>query len=304
MSSLHTISWNAQLRYWMLLRTQVKLLTPSIFPGIWSNLGTLESSNITLEAQLKTPQSPIQLYLASEFRTRVKFRGAQYLIQHLSISNLILSCEISFLLNFQIYSNFTTPRLCNFSTPISTSTSLSLTSNTTLSSNLSFSQHNILQHHTTQHNTTQHNTAYSIKMWTNPRVPSPKMWSPTNPPPQSSHRSSQSQANIQAQFQPLSPLSPTSPVGTFSAPTQKLKNQGKRVAQIVKLKPEFVDKYKECHAKVWPEVLKQIKDCCIEDCTLTWHAASLFRGSGEKCGALRCGAGCGMPWMWWLTREI
>ncbi|KAG4027134.1 hypothetical protein MFRU_033g01030 [Monilinia fructicola] len=102
-------------------------------------------------------------------------------------------------------------------------------------------------------------------MWTNPRVPSPKMWSPTNPPPQSSHRSSQSQANIQAQFQPLSPLSPTSPVGTFSAPTQKLKNQGKRVAQIVKLKPEFVDKYKECHAKVWPEVLKQIKDCCIED---------------------------------------
>jgi hypothetical protein len=27
-----------------------------------------------------------------------------------------------------------------------------------------------------------------------------------------------------------------------------------------------VDKYKECHAKVWPEVLKQIKDCNIEDC--------------------------------------
>ncbi len=27
-----------------------------------------------------------------------------------------------------------------------------------------------------------------------------------------------------------------------------------------------MDKYKECHAKVWPEVLKQIKDCNIEDC--------------------------------------
>lgn len=36
----------------------------------------------------------------------------------------------------------------------------------------------------------------------------------------------------------------------------------------MKLKPEFVDKYKECHARVWPEVLKQIKDCNIEDCRL------------------------------------
>jgi len=44
-----------------------------------------------------------------------------------------------------------------------------------------------------------------------------------------------------------------------------LKNQGRRIAQIVKLKPEFVEKYKECHARVWPEVLKQIKDSNIED---------------------------------------
>ena len=27
-----------------------------------------------------------------------------------------------------------------------------------------------------------------------------------------------------------------------------------------------MEKYKECHAKVWPEVLKQIKDSNIEDC--------------------------------------
>jgi len=33
----------------------------------------------------------------------------------------------------------------------------------------------------------------------------------------------------------------------------------------VKLKPEYVKEYKECHAKVWPEVLKQIKDSNIED---------------------------------------
>lgn len=49
---------------------------------------------------------------------------------------------------------------------------------------------------------------------------------------------------------------------------QRRKNPGRRIAQIVKLKPEFVDKYKEVHVRVWPEVLKQIKDCRIEDCEL------------------------------------
>ena len=46
----------------------------------------------------------------------------------------------------------------------------------------------------------------------------------------------------------------------------KQKNPGKRYAQIVKLKPDYVDKYKEVHAAVWPEVLKQIKACNIQDC--------------------------------------
>jgi len=62
------------------------------------------------------------------------------------------------------------------------------------------------------------------------------------------------------------PASPTTPqIPSTSTPTYRLKNQGKRFAQIVKLKPEFVGKYKEVHAKVWPEVLKQIKDSNIED---------------------------------------
>jgi hypothetical protein len=69
---------------------------------------------------------------------------------------------------------------------------------------------------------------------------------------------------------PASPTTPqipsVSPTSPTSRPAYRLKNQGRRVAQIVKLKPEFVEKYKECHAKVWPEVLKQIKDCNIEDC--------------------------------------
>ncbi len=40
----------------------------------------------------------------------------------------------------------------------------------------------------------------------------------------------------------------------------------KRLAQIVHLRPEAVDANKECHAKVWPEVLQQIHDCNIRDC--------------------------------------
>lgn len=41
----------------------------------------------------------------------------------------------------------------------------------------------------------------------------------------------------------------------------------RRIAQIVYLKPSAVAAYKECHANVWPEVLRQIKDCNIKDCT-------------------------------------
>lgn len=49
-------------------------------------------------------------------------------------------------------------------------------------------------------------------------------------------------------------------------------NPGRRVAQIVKLKPEYVAKYKACHAAVWPEVLKQIKACNIRDYSI-YHDA-------------------------------
>lgn len=61
------------------------------------------------------------------------------------------------------------------------------------------------------------------------------------------------------------PASPTTAQAP-SSPTHRLKYQGRRVAQIVKLKPEHVEEYKKCHAKVWPEVLKQIKSSNIEDC--------------------------------------
>lgn len=48
--------------------------------------------------------------------------------------------------------------------------------------------------------------------------------------------------------------------------TTRQKVEGKRVAQVVRLRKECVEEYKACHAKVWPEVLKQIKDCNMEDC--------------------------------------
>ncbi|KAL2148906.1 hypothetical protein VTH82DRAFT_1592 [Thermothelomyces myriococcoides] len=49
---------------------------------------------------------------------------------------------------------------------------------------------------------------------------------------------------------------------------------GHRFAQIVKLKPEHVEKYKEIHAAVWPEVLNQIKDCNIQDYSIFYDADS------------------------------
>ncbi|KAI9645254.1 hypothetical protein NHQ30_005989 [Ciborinia camelliae] len=122
------------------------------------------------------------------------------------------------------------------------------------------------------------------------------MWSPRNPPPPSSHRSTHSQSQFQASHQSASssPMpasiqsqsqsqSPSTTPSTFAAPTQKLKNQGKRIAQVVRLKPDCVTKYKECHARVWPEVLKQIKDCCIED---SYHTTPHQQNVDEPPGPL------------------
>jgi L-rhamnose mutarotase len=56
----------------------------------------------------------------------------------------------------------------------------------------------------------------------------------------------------------------------------------RRIAQIVHLKPSAVAAYKECHANVWPEVLQQIKDCNVKDCTFftlkmgTWISANVI----------------------------
>ncbi|KAI7159988.1 Dak kinase [Hortaea werneckii] len=52
----------------------------------------------------------------------------------------------------------------------------------------------------------------------------------------------------------------------------------KRMAQIVRLKPESLQEYKECHNKAWPEVLQQIKDCHIVDYSIWFddRSSTLF----------------------------
>lgn len=72
-------------------------------------------------------------------------------------------------------------------------------------------------------------------------------------------------------WQPTSPTTETAPA--ISPPraaspkdSTKQRNPGKRIQQIVKLRPEYLAEYKKCHAAVWPEVLKQIKECNIVDC--------------------------------------
>ncbi|KAF2229291.1 rhamnose mutarotase [Viridothelium virens] len=60
----------------------------------------------------------------------------------------------------------------------------------------------------------------------------------------------------------------------------------KRVAQYVYLKPEYLQDYKKCHAAVWPEVLKQIKDCNIEDYSIFYDdAKSLLFASFKYVGS-------------------
>lgn len=80
-------------------------------------------------------------------------------------------------------------------------------------------------------------------------------------------------------WQPTSPgeepEQPPAPRGHARTLSMKQKNPGRWFGQVVKLKKDRVEEYKACHAKVWPEVLKQIKDCGMEDCKLCWFPPPL-----------------------------
>ncbi|PSS03256.1 hypothetical protein BD289DRAFT_478721 [Coniella lustricola] len=75
------------------------------------------------------------------------------------------------------------------------------------------------------------------------------------------------------------PTSPTSskhiPDAAPLSPSEtRVRNPGKRYAQIVKLKPEHYDEYKKVHAAVWPEVAKQIKNSNIVDYSIFYDDLS------------------------------
>ena len=50
----------------------------------------------------------------------------------------------------------------------------------------------------------------------------------------------------------------------------------KRVAQVIRVKEEYLEKYKELHANPWPEVNAMIKACNIQNYSIHYRDGYLF----------------------------
>ena len=50
----------------------------------------------------------------------------------------------------------------------------------------------------------------------------------------------------------------------------------RRFGQIARLKPDMIDEYERLHAAVWPEVLKTIKDCNLQNYSIYREGDELF----------------------------
>ena len=50
----------------------------------------------------------------------------------------------------------------------------------------------------------------------------------------------------------------------------------KRYGQVIKIRPEMVEKYKELHANIWPGVAKQITECNIKNYSIFMRDGYLF----------------------------
>jgi L-rhamnose mutarotase len=50
----------------------------------------------------------------------------------------------------------------------------------------------------------------------------------------------------------------------------------KRYGNLIKLKPEKLEEYKQLHAAVWPEVLKTIWECNIRNYSIFYRDGLLF----------------------------
>ncbi len=53
-------------------------------------------------------------------------------------------------------------------------------------------------------------------------------------------------------------------------------HEPKRIGQIIRLKPECLQAYKDCHAAAWPAVLDQISDCNISDYSIYLDEQSMI----------------------------
>ena len=51
----------------------------------------------------------------------------------------------------------------------------------------------------------------------------------------------------------------------------------KRFGSLIRIKQEEIEKYKKLHSKVWPEVLKMIKECNIRNYSIYYRDGWLFR---------------------------
>ncbi|KAK5138225.1 hypothetical protein LTR08_004921 [Meristemomyces frigidus] len=85
-------------------------------------------------------------------------------------------------------------------------------------------------------------------------------------------------------------------------------SQPRRIAQIVHLKRESLQAYKDCHAAVWPAVLKQIKDCNISDYSIfldeksmTLFASMKYTGSDFEADMERMSANPEVRRWWEMT---
>lgn len=50
----------------------------------------------------------------------------------------------------------------------------------------------------------------------------------------------------------------------------------KRYGQVIKVKPEYLEKYKELHANPWPEVNRKIRECNIRNYSIFYRDGYLF----------------------------
>ncbi|EMC93466.1 hypothetical protein BAUCODRAFT_125325 [Baudoinia panamericana UAMH 10762] len=87
-----------------------------------------------------------------------------------------------------------------------------------------------------------------------------------------------------------------------------MSSEPKRIGQIVRLKRESLQAYKDCHAAVWPTVLKQIKDCNISDYSIfldeqsmTLFASMKYTGSDFDADMNKMKANAEVQRWWQMT---